>query len=415
MADQVGPVRVLVVHPRDLAAPTGGGIQTFLHDFVAHSPTDFEIAVFGLTADPRARPVGRWTTVTIGTRQARFLPIARMGSSARHPFGIPRTIRALAILRREARDSGAILQVHRPYRHFLLDRHRGPRVQVIHLDLGAWPGPTGWRRLAWLYRDFADRLDRFDRVFVVNEAGALMLRHLTPLAADRIEFLSGWYDGGLFHPPGQGERPRIRERVAARFGLSAESSADRWVLFVGRLHPVKDPGLALESFAELLRTTSRSAQLIVCGGGAERAALETQAADLGVAERTHFLGDQPREVVAELMAAADVLLVTSKAEGGGPRVVLEALGSGLPVVSTVVGEVRRSVTTGRSGWLAESWRPDTLAEGLRWALEQPRDEVAATAFEASLPFESSAVLGRVYDTYRELANTTRSRPSRFAR
>jgi glycosyltransferase involved in cell wall biosynthesis len=203
--------------------------------------------------------------------------------------------------------------------------------------------------------------------------------------------------------------------MAARLGLAAESSGDRWVLFVGRLHPVKDPGLALETFAELLRTTARAARLIVCGGGAERAALERLAADLGIADRTHFLGDQPRAVVAELMSAADVLIVTSKAEGGGPRVVLEALGSGLPVVSTVVGEVRRSITTGLSGWLVESRRPDDLAEGLRWALDQPRDAVQAQALEASRPFEVSAVLGRLYEIYRELASTTRSRPSRFAR
>jgi glycosyltransferase involved in cell wall biosynthesis len=102
------------------------------------------------------------------------------------------------------------------------------------------------------------------------------------------------------------------------------------------------------------------------------------------------------------MQAADVLLVSSVAEGGGPRVVLEALGSGLPVVSTVVGEVRRSVTTGVDGWLAEERTADSLAAGLRWALDQPRDELSAAAVAAAGPFVGRVVLQQLYNEYREL-------------
>jgi glycosyltransferase involved in cell wall biosynthesis len=105
------------------------------------------------------------------------------------------------------------------------------------------------------------------------------------------------------------------------------------------------------------------------------------------------------------MRAGDVLLVTSEAEGGGPRVVLEALGSSLPVVSTIVGEVRRSVQNSRSGRLCEERTPDALADGLRWALAQPRDDVSAAAVAAAQPFVATAVLGQLYDSYRELAAT----------
>lgn len=399
------PVRVLVVHPRDLGEPTGGGIQTFLRDFVAHSPEDFEISVAGVTADTRARPVGRWHDVQIGSRHARFLPVAKSGSIVRQVLSLRRTIGALATVRQEMRRPGTILQLHRPYRPFLLDGHRGPRVQIIHLDLGVWPGPSGWRRFSWLYRDFGDDLERFDRVFVANEAGAAKLRHGNPAAAERIEFLSGWYDDRVFRPPPDSSRPDLRARLSKTFGLPAESMAERWVLFVGRLDPIKDPGLMVDAFADLARTSSQPARLIVCGDGEERSAVIARAVEHGVAERTHVIGDQPRDVVAELMGAADVLLVTSEAEGGGPRVVLEALGSGLPVVSTVVGEVKRSVTNGRNGWLAEDRTANSLADGLRWALDQPREQVASAAAQATGPFVASAVLQPLYDCYRELAES----------
>jgi len=308
----------------------------------------------------------------------------------------------MVALRSELKRPGSILQLHRPYRHFLFNSHSGPRVQIIHLDLDAWPGPSGWQRLNWMYRDFDEDLDRFDRVFVANEAGALRLRREHPEVAERVVFLSGWYDSELFTPPAAGERPSVRAELSGRLGLPGEAEADRWVLFVGRLHPIKDPDLAVNAFAGLAGER-RDVRMIVCGDGEHAERMLAVARASGAADRIHFIGEQPRSSVAELMRAADVLLVSSIAEGGGPRVVLEALGSGLPVVSTVVGEVRRSVTTHVNGWLSEDRTPESLADGLRWALSQPRDEMSDASATAAQPFVASTVLQPLYDTYRELA------------
>jgi glycosyltransferase involved in cell wall biosynthesis len=403
-------VRVLVVHPRDPAEPTSGGIQTFLRDFIAHSPDDFAISFAGLTSDPVRRPIGKWQKIEVGGRQVRFLAVATTESLMRHPLGLPRAVPALVRLRQELRRSPAILQIHRPYRSFLLRGHRGPRVQFIHLDLDAWPGPSGWQRLSWLYRDFTAELEKFDRIFVANEAGALRLRRDNPATADRVAFLSGWYDDATFHPIAPADRLDTRGRLASTLGLPQGSTNDRWVLFVGRLDPIKDPGLAVDAFAALTRSSGEPTRLIVCGDGneRERAALEAHVSERGVADSTSIVGGQPRDVVAALMAAGDALLVTSVAEGGGPRVVLEALGSGLPVVSTIVGEVRRSVISGRNGWLTEDRSPDALASGLVWALAQPRDEVSRESVEAARPFVATAVLERLYEIYRELAARSRT-------
>lgn len=78
------------------------------------------------------------------------------------------------------------------------------------------------------------------------------------------------------------------------------------------------------------------------------------------------------------MRAADVMLLPSRFEGM-PISVLEALGSSLPVVATVVGEVLRLVEHGFGGWVAGERTPEALAEGLEWALSQPRPAVAVHA------------------------------------
>jgi glycosyltransferase involved in cell wall biosynthesis len=397
-------VQVVVVHPRDIAEPTSGGIQTFLRDFIGHSPSDFSIVVAGVTNDVAKRPIGRWQNVRVGVRDASFLPLGASASSLLRPGTGWATLKAAVALRRVLTRGTPILQLHRPYRRELFTGHRGPRVRFIHVDLESVRAGSGWRRLAWLYRGFSDDLADFDRVYVANERGSAALQRRYPALADRIEFLSGWYDSSTFKPPAMDEIQSLRGALRDRFGLPEEASGDRWVIFAGRLEVVKDPLLALRAFALVSAAGREDVRLMVCGGGELGDSMRTLAQELGVGQRVHLLGDQPREILAQVMAAGDVLVVSSQAEGGGPRVVLEALGSGLPVVTTMVGEVMRSVAAGRNGWLAAKRTPEELAAGLIWALAQSRAALSLAATTAAAPFVAERVLARAYDAYRLLVD-----------
>lgn len=283
--------------------------------------------------------------------------------------------------------------------------HRGPAVQLVHLDIRDWPGPSGWPKLQSLYREFSDAaLERMERVFVVNEPGAAMLRAAHPQIAERIEFLPVWYDDEVFQPVDTPRRQELRTALAARLGLDPSAAeTDSFILLAVRLTEIKKPLLAVEAVATLIQTKRPTARLIVAGAGELREDVDKRAAELGIADRVHLLGDRPRGEVAQLMQASDSLLLTARSEGGGPRVVLEALACGLPVVSTSVVEVRRTVSSGRNGWLVDEATPDALAEGLEWALIQPREKVARAAIEAAKPFTARQILAHVYDTYRILA------------
>lgn len=396
------PVRVLVVHPRDPAAPSLGGIQTFLHDLIKHAPPDFEITVAGVTSDPARRPIGRRQAVDVAGRRAWTLPLAPEGRLARTPVELARMVVAQLRLRRLMRDRRTILQVHRPYRRLVLAGHRGPRVQFVHLDLRDWPGPSGWSRLRLLYRPFSSRaLESMSRVFVVNERGAEELRRSHPSIAERIEFLPVWVDEDAFHPPADGERNALRARLRERLSLTFDDDDERYILFAARLDPVKAPLLAIDAFAELAAEDER-ARLLIAGDGELRKATEERISEHGLAGRVHLLGSLARDDLALLMRASDVLLLSSRAEGGGPRVVVEALASGLPIVATDVGEIRRTVHHEVNGWLAAEHTPGSLAAGLRWALSRPRGELIASARAAVEPYTARRVLERLYDTYRRL-------------
>lgn len=96
-----------------------------------------------------------------------------------------------------------------------------------------------------------------------------------------------------------------------------------------RLSPEKDPGLLLDAFRRL--QSIHPAALILVGDGPDRAALERQVADWGLADRVVFLGHC--ENVYPYIRQADLYVHTCQFEGFG-YTMLEALACGTPVVAT---------------------------------------------------------------------------------
>ena len=102
------------------------------------------------------------------------------------------------------------------------------------------------------------------------------------------------------------------------------------VLAVGRLVPVK-------GFDSLISTfPGESGVLLIVGDGPERERWQALAAAHGNDADIRFLGH--RDDVPDLLVVSDLLVISSRQEGG-PYVLAEALQAGVPVVSTAVGVV----------------------------------------------------------------------------
>ena len=122
---------------------------------------------------------------------------------------------------------------------------------------------------------------------------------------------------------------------------------------VGRLDPVKDQSTLLRAFAAMVRADSArrgSLRLIIAGGGALAAELQSLADELCVSDLVWFPG--MRDDVAELLRAMSVFVLPSLNEGIS-NTILEAMASGLPVVAARVGGNPELVTTGETGMLFE--------------------------------------------------------------
>ena len=91
------------------------------------------------------------------------------------------------------------------------------------------------------------------------------------------------------------------------------------------------------------------------------------AVQLGIEGRVACLGHQPRDSIASWLAAADLYLYTSHANGY-PISLAEAAQSGLPIVSTAVTGVHDLVVPGETGVLVHDRSPDSFAAPIAEAL-----------------------------------------------
>jgi glycosyltransferase involved in cell wall biosynthesis len=169
------------------------------------------------------------------------------------------------------------------------------------------------------------------------------------------------------------------------------------LLTVGRLEPEKNPLLLVEAIAALDRLEPGRFRLSWVGGGPMEDVLRRRADELGVGDLVAFHGWIPfGERLLARYRSAHAFVHVSLTEGV-PRVLIEALCSGLPVVATGIGGVRWLLEDGAAGLLVP---PDDLeslvAAVLRIAGEpQLRDALVARALELGPALTREAQAARV--------------------
>ncbi len=254
-------------------------------------------------------------------------------------------------------------------------------VTTIHAPLSfetaARPSPQ-FRLVPWLYRA---TLPRAAAVVAVSRG----------VGADLCRTLSRDIGFSVIH------NPVVTPRLLALAQREVDHpwfapGQDPVILSVGRLHECKDPRLLVEAFA-LLPAASR-ARLVMFGDGPLRSELEGLIAQRGLAGRAVLLGGTSNPW--RFMARARVLVLTSRHEGFG-NVLVEAMATGLPVVSTDCPYGPTEILGGGQwGRLVPVGDAAALASAMDAALAEPAD--AAALRRRADDFSAAAVA----DRYRRL-------------
>lgn len=189
----------------------------------------------------------------------------------------------------------------------------------------------------------------------VSDCNADHLKALCPEAAGRIHRLYNGIDLSLFRPA----HSVVRGRIVA----------------VGRLVEKKGFPVLVDACA-LLRDRGLPFDCRIIGDGPLQGALQAQIARLDLADRVTLTGPMPQERLAEELGTAAIatLPCVIAADGdrdGLPTVLLEAMGKGIPVVTTTVTGGPEIVATGETGLLCPPGDPAGLADALATLLNDP--------------------------------------------
>lgn len=338
----------VLVEPIDPCAPQPGGVDTCIRGLIKFRDSDVELRLIGVDS-LGDRQLGQWHREEVDGQPVWFLPVYRGDTSVLRPR-VPHVARLVwGLWRHRARlaELGTItLQTHRVTTGYALNKlfPRVTRVQFVHNDgeetvsLGS---ESYFRRFKRLFHHIERRtvLTSTDTV-VFNRKAAQRLSAW----GGHVRFSPTWFDDEFFFPSEQPERPRTA------------------LLWVGRLEQTKDPILALEAFSLL----DDRYHLTMLGSGSLRDAAQRRADELGVGSRVQLVGAVAKHEVADYLRQSQLLLMTSVHEGF-PRAVVEALASGLPVVTTRGGEPNGLVVDGLNGTRAEDRAPETITAAIQRA------------------------------------------------
>ena len=364
----------LVIHHFDPMVQGLGGIDTCIRGLVKYG-TQSAFRFVGMSRGDVDDRVRDWRKLPVknAAQNAPTLYVGRLADGrtvvpnvARLFFG---SLRLAGNIRTTAPD---VVQVHRP-EAVTLARHLFPSARLdffLHEDARNWTPSTNssrWRRASWLHKQVIEHAStRADRVVCFSPSA---VSHLAE-SHDHILPVSTWFDPDLFRPAPQPDGEFLK------------------LVWIGRFDTVKDPLLALEVLQKLPANYS----LTFVGDGSLRTDLQNRVTGMQLGRRVEFVGRVSQPDVARLLRAHHLLLMTSHSEGF-PRVLIEALASGRPVVATDGADTGRILVEGVNGGRSITRDAEELAALVEAAQDASPESCSRSVADLSAPEVVGQILG----------------------
>jgi glycosyltransferase involved in cell wall biosynthesis len=321
----------------------------------------------------------------------------------------------------ELRTAGCAIPVYREMRFGLsrvgplLRRFARTRPEVVHL---ATPGPLAWAALAAARAlaipttsDFRTNFHHYSRYYGIGALAAPVLgllrrfhnlteRTFVPTRATARELGAAEFHNLTIVGRGVDTERFAPSRRSAALRREWQAGSAPVLIMVGRVAPEKNVELGLRAF-EQARRSRPDLRLVVVGDGPARARLQSTYPDV------RFVGVQRGADLAAHYASADLFLFPSLSDTFG-NVVLEALASGLPLVSFAVAAAAEHADDGLAGRLVAPGDEAAFVAAVESltapgiSLESMRGAALAAARRATWPEVLARFEARLEDTVHAL-------------
>jgi glycosyltransferase involved in cell wall biosynthesis len=192
-----------------------------------------------------------------------------------------------------------------------------------------------------------------------------------------------------YHGPRVEDVRETPEQARRALDLDVEP---RYVLTICRLMGWKRVDGILRALAQL----PADVHLLIAGDGDMEPEWRALAAELGLAERAHFLGNVAHERIPLYIRSADVFVLNSEYEGLS-HTLLEVQSLGTPMIASDVCGNPEVVVDGQNGLLVSPDRPDELAAAITRILSDPElaRRFLADGLERARAFTRVGTFGQV--------------------
>jgi glycosyltransferase involved in cell wall biosynthesis len=251
--------------------------------------------------------------------------------------------------------------------------------------------PVKRRKLLWLYDFLLDKLvtKSVRKIIVNSKAQMLALKKVRGFREDKIVCIHN----GIEDLPGVKRSKYSLQKEISSLALG----------YVGRLDKLKGVEYILQAMAHCKE--QNNSRLILVGEGPEMDYLMRLTSSLGLNNRVEFRGFV-KESIATIHSDFDVFVFPSLWEGL-PYSILEAMRSGLPVITTNVGGIPEAITHLENGILVEPANVKQLSEAIDLIAKD--DLLSKFSKNARIKFETEFTLNIMHQKFRGLVENNINR------
>ncbi|MCB1679487.1 MAG: glycosyltransferase family 4 protein [Halioglobus sp.] len=239
-----------------------------------------------------------------------------------------------------------------------------------------------WKRKLFLWF-----LSRASRIIVLASIFQEDLKKLG-VAPEKIEITSTTFDGSML----------------AAVDVKKNNDVVTF-LFMSRL--IENKGIfELVEAARILKAEGQDFRLKIAGSGPCEGAIRDRVHDSEMADKVHLTGYLRNKEKAQAIVSSDIFILPTSHGEGCPNCILEAMGAGLPVISTRVGGIPDIVKEPQNGILLADVAPEKIARAMREYMDDTKLRTAVSEHNREQSwrlYESNKVAMYLESVYTEVA------------